>query len=346
MIDDIKKAIEHLSEEHAKSVLLQSMIRIQMIHEQVGDHQKVIDELVHWQQEVLRMAKNQHTYVERPYQTVHLVCGESPAGSLKVGLDRHQKVIGFPDFFGDGPISYLHQTNGQKQRFEWLKDHMNVEDEYYENEYEKRFAKALKEIVDIPKEVPIVLWSADNADEQTGVRYFLYVMRAKENPVYLINSTSAFRELFPNETLEEFQRHTGGLEPENLQQIYLEKAIKPLTQEERERYELEWESLSGLGGTLRVWKDQQIQAVNENYYDSIIIAACEKATDDQEDGFVKAARIIGEALGRIDDVVNVMFLEYRVRSLVYEGVFEIKGIPKSMRHYSVRVKRANHEVMD
>lgn len=340
MINDIKKAIEQLSEEHAKSVLLQSMIRIHMIHEQGGNNQKMIDDLVHWQQEVLRMAKNQHTYVERPYQTVHLVCGESPAGSLKVGLDRHQKVIGFPDFFGDGPISHLQQASGQKQRFEWLKDHMNVEDEYYENEYEQRFAKALKEITDIPKEVPIVLWSAGNADEQTGIRYFLYMMREKENPVYLINSTSAFRELFPNKTLQEFQRHTGVLEPENLQQIYLEKAGHPLTLEERRRYEQEWESISETGGTLRVWKDHQVQAVNENYYDSMIITVCEEVTDDQEDGFVKAARIIGEALGRIDDVVNVMFLEYRVRSLVYEGVFEIKGIPKSMRHYSVRVKES------
>ncbi|WP_238323482.1 DUF3658 domain-containing protein [Planococcus antarcticus] len=30
-------------------------------------------------------------------------------------------------------------------------------------------------------------------------------------------------------------------------------------------------------------------------------------------------------------------MEYRIRYLVYNGTFEIKGIPKSMRHYRVKL---------
>ncbi|TFD99504.1 DUF1835 domain-containing protein [Jeotgalibacillus salarius] len=276
--------------------------------------------------------------VERPYQTVHLVCGESPAGSLKVGLDRHQKVIGFPDFFGDGPVRHLDQKSGQRQRLEWLRDHLNGQDDYFEKEYEKRLAKALKEIEAIPREVPIVLWSGENADEQTGIRYFLYLIREKENVVSIINTTIAFKKLYNTETFQEFHPHTGGVEPEKLQRMYLGNAARPLTEVERRRYEQEWESLSDMGGTLRIWKNQQVQAVNENYYDSLILSIAANMTDDQGDGFVKAARIIGEALGRIDDVVSDMFLEYRVRCLVYSGIFEIKGIPKSMMHYTVSMK--------
>jgi hypothetical protein len=33
------------------------------------------------------------------------------------------------------------------------------------------------------------------------------------------------------------------------------------------------------------------------------------------------------------------FLEYRIRHLVYTGVLELKGIPKSMRHYSVKLRK-------
>ncbi|TQR38069.1 DUF3658 domain-containing protein [Brevibacillus brevis] len=32
------------------------------------------------------------------------------------------------------------------------------------------------------------------------------------------------------------------------------------------------------------------------------------------------------------------FLEYRIRHLIYSGVLELKGIPKSMRHYSIRIR--------
>ncbi|KIL53450.1 hypothetical protein KP77_04260 [Jeotgalibacillus alimentarius] len=334
MMDDLKDLIERLSEEDAKRILLQTVVRIQTI-QGVEEKEKMIQELYRWQQQVLRSAGSRH--LERPYQAVHLVCGESPAGSLKVGLDRNQKVIGFPDFFAEGPISHLDQDSGQKQRVEWLRNHMNGQDDYFEKEYEKRFANALKEIAAIPEDIPIIVWSGENADEQTGIRFFLYLIREKENAIFLINSISAFQELYPTETVQEFYSHTGGIEPEKLKKIYLEKALQPLTTFERRCYEQEWESLSSMDGTLRIWKDQQIHFVNEGYYDSFILTAAD-VTNDQDDGFVRVARLVGEAMVQIDDVISDMFLEYRVRTLLYSGVFEIKGIPKSMRHYSVKKK--------
>lgn len=58
----------------------------------------------------------------------------------------------------------------------------------------------------------------------------------------------------------------------------------------------------------------------------------------KEKEFIKSGRIIGDVYGQIDTSVGDAFLEYRLRSLVYEGVFEIKGIPKGMRYYSVKLK--------
>jgi len=49
------------------------------------------------------------------------------------------------------------------------------------------------------------------------------------------------------------------------------------------------------------------------------------------------AKIIGEVLGLLEGSVFDAFLEYRIRELVYNGVLEIKGIPKDMRSYSVRL---------
>ncbi len=41
----------------------------------------------------------------------------------------------------------------------------------------------------------------------------------------------------------------------------------------------------------------------------------------------------------MDAPPNIFFLEYRIRYLVYSGGFELKGIPKSMHHYSVKLRK-------
>ncbi|MNP65274.1 hypothetical protein D3C76_1608530 [compost metagenome] len=56
------------------------------------------------------------------------------------------------------------------------------------------------------------------------------------------------------------------------------------------------------------------------------------------DGFVRAARLIGEALGHCNQYIRDAYFEYRLRALIYDGVLEIKGVPAAMRYYSVRRK--------
>ena len=107
---------------------------------------------------------------------MHIACGESTAGSLRYGLGRGNKVMGFPDFFSVGPIRKLHKDVGRKHRYEWLKDHINIEMDDMEEEYEKRITKTIEEINDIPRDIPIVIWTAENADEQTGIRYIMYLL--------------------------------------------------------------------------------------------------------------------------------------------------------------------------
>ncbi|MGE7694209.1 hypothetical protein ACQKNC_08805 [Lysinibacillus sp. NPDC094177] len=40
----------------------------------------------------------------------------------------------------------------------------------------------------------------------------------------------------------------------------------------------------------------------------------------------------------MDELPSVYFLECRIRFLVYSGVLALKGIPKSMGHYSVKLR--------
>jgi len=38
----------------------------------------------------------------------------------------------------------------------------------------------------------------------------------------------------------------------------------------------------------------------------------------------------------MDEFVGIFFLEYRIRHLIYSGMLELKGIPKSLWNYSIR----------
>lgn len=98
-------------------------------------------------------------------------------------------------------------------------------------------------------------------------------------------------------------------------------------------------ALSKTTGIVRIWEGEKIQTVNEDYFDKLIVSTAHKLHAQQEEKeFIKSGRIIGDVYGQIDTSVSDAFLEYRLRSLVYEGIFEIKGIPKGMRYYSVKLK--------
>ncbi|MBY0149215.1 DUF1835 domain-containing protein [Neobacillus niacini] len=288
---------------------------------------------------ILGAIKNENNNVQREYSAVHIVCGESAAGSLRVGLECENRVIGLPDFFAVGPICELHRDDGRNRRYEWLKDHLNYQDDFIEEEYNRRFLNTLSEMEAIPEQVPIVIWTGENADEQTGVCFLLYVMKGKTNPIYLINTTIAYQELFNTSEYQYFYFHTGEVAPDKLKVIYQEKLTQPLSIEERIQLEEKWLSLSHSKGVVRIWENNKIITVKEDYYDEMIITAAQHLHSKQkEKDFMKSARIIGEVLGHIDNNVGDTFLEYRLRSLIYMGIFEIRGIPKGMRYYSVKLK--------
>lgn len=337
MIDEIHKSIKDLCDSDAKNLLLNILFRIKMMQQSKNSPEEILEQLNSIYDLFFKVVQNRN-HVERDYSTVHIVCGESPAGSLRVGLGRENKIIGFPDFFAIGPIWELHQKVGRKYRHEWLKDHLNYSDDYFEEEYENRFSKTLAEIDRLKEEVPIVIWTAENSNEQTGLRYLLYLLKQKKNEVFVINTTLAFQELFNTTEFGCLDIHTGEVSGEQLNKIYQEKISVPLTDEDRTRFEREWIALSESKGLVRIWENSKIKTVNEDYFDDFIVNTARNlhAMQSKKD-FMKSARLIGEVYGQNHQLGDA-FIEYRVRSLIYKGVFEIKGVPKAMRYYSVKLR--------
>ena len=53
---------------------------------------------------------------------------------------------------------------------------------------------------------------------------------------------------------------------------------------------------------------------------------------------MKSALLIGEVMGYLNQYIGDQFFEYRVRYLIVNGIFEIEGVPKAMRYYSVKIR--------
>ncbi|SEG72081.1 DUF3658 domain-containing protein [Paenibacillus sp. UNC499MF] len=112
-----------------------------------------------------------------------------------------------------------------------------------------------------------------------------------------------------------------------------------LNDADRAKLEREWQALLEQKGTLRIWRDGAVAEVPDDCYDSYLLETLDRLKPASDSSFLKAARLIGEAIGCCDQIIGAAYFEYRLRKLIYAGILEIKGVPRSMRHYSVRRKK-------
>ncbi|WP_026695462.1 DUF1835 domain-containing protein [Peribacillus kribbensis] len=286
-----------------------------------------------------RVLTKKHHGSTHEYGPYHLISSESSAGALKVGLDRPKTVIGFPDFFAFGPLWSLHEKSGWDKRSEWLFEHINF-DFQSQYEYETNISAALQAIEDIPEDVPIYIWYGTNVEEQIGLRFFIHQVKDKTNEVFLINATEFYEKSMMPADQHPNCFHTNHIDPKDLKVIFHEsKNNQPVSHEELCRLQREWRELTLTKEVLRIWSHGEIQGMKEDHYDSLILDVLKQMHYNQPaKDFMKTGSVIGTILGTIDELISDSFLEYRIRHLVYSGVLELKGVPKSMRHYSVKVR--------
>ncbi|TMV17078.1 DUF1835 domain-containing protein [Paenibacillus thermoaerophilus] len=284
---------------------------------------------------------------EAAYQELHVVFSPSTAGALKralqgSGSNRKAAVVTFDDIFSVGPLTRLHEESDRKNRREWLSDHLNPGHDDDLEEYGVDFEQAVREIQDRNDAIPITIWYGDNAHEQAGLRFVLFLLRNSRNPVKLIDATKRTEQTFNTRNTRIDDRHTGEISPKKWAlRLNEASSLRTCSPEEKRRLADEWLHLSEQPSLLRGWKDSRFLHMEEDAFDSDIIDALRDLQRRKgHDEYIHAARVIGEVLGRLDQYVGDGYLEYRLRTLIYKGVLEIKGVPRAMRYYRVRLKNA------
>ncbi|MEC3250369.1 DUF1835 domain-containing protein [Bacillus cereus] len=334
MIDKIKNAVEDMYEDEAKGLLQSILIQLNLLKENYSED--TIKNLM----DIPKQLTSNPTYKRNVKESmhVHIAFDDSTAGCLKYMLSQEElceeSVVAFSEFFSIGPIYKLHTNEGQLARQKWLINNLTAYDSYFEEEYLLRFIATIEELHTIPVETPITIWRADNAHEHVGLSFVIAQLKDKKN-IRIINTSEASREILK----QEYDiRGTGELPPESLA-LFQKSFIKLpyLTEEKRMKFEHEWNRLSESIECLRVWKENEVHSVQEDYFDQFIIECAKSVGADRE--FLKAPRVIGEALGLVEQLVGDTYLEYRLKQLIKQEVFEFEGSLDEMRFYSVKLRR-------
>lgn len=333
VIDKIKNVVEDMYEDEAKHLLQSILIQLNLLEENYSEDS--IKNLM----DIPRQLTSNTSYKRNVKESthVHIAFDDSTAGCLKHMLSQEERleegVVAFSEFFSIGPINKLHTNEGQLARQKWLVNNLTAYDSYFEEEYLLRFIETLEELHTIPVETPITIWKANNAHEHVGLCFVMAQLKDKKN-IRVINTSEASKEILK----QEYDiRGTGELPPESL--ALLQKSLVELpylTVEKRMQFEYEWDRLSNSTEFLRVWKENEVHFVQEDYFDQFIIECAKSIGADRE--FLKAPRVIGEALGLVEQLVGDTFLEYRLKELIKQEVFEFVGSLDEMRFYSVKLK--------
>lgn len=144
------------------------------------------------------MAKAHGVSNERMEQEyVHIISGMSDAGSLKVafsalGKRETSQVLAFNELFSIGPLSGLDTLTGMQNRHQWVAER---DENYSISQHchqENQLVRMSQTVKSIPPHKIIVIWVADNAHDQTGLRFVLHLLRDRIQPVHMVDVTELY----------------------------------------------------------------------------------------------------------------------------------------------------------
>ncbi|MGG1312782.1 DUF1835 domain-containing protein [Cohnella laeviribosi] len=341
---EVRDAILQLTGREAKLLLLHMVMKLDLAKDGARSQEELYNELLdHGHALIAARSGSKRWEPDDGCTAVHIAFGESFAGSLKQALkslsrENTDKIVAFRDLYSIGPLWQLHEDHGRQHRREWLRDHINDGDD--EDDGEKTDQQLLRHLSQIPPQAKIYVWAGGNAHEQAGLRLAAYLLREHPNEIATLDAPAVCERLFDGAQTRFAYLHSEEIPPDKLQAVLHEcKEVPSLSDRERTALEREWLELAERREVLRIYQDGRIVQVGADYFDGYLRNIVEQLHKDRGNrDFIKAARVIGQAIGYCDQYIGDGYFEYRLRELIYSGYLEIKGVPRAMRHYSVRTK--------
>ncbi|MEC0244318.1 DUF1835 domain-containing protein [Paenibacillus chitinolyticus] len=340
----IARAIDSLGKYGAKIYLGFALEQIRKLKEREAPLETAVSDLIELYDELIESAEKKAAWDPVPTCThVHFVVGCSFAGLMKAALKQlhwsgTHKVITLSENYAIGPVRDLDSYEGRKARRDWFQDHIT---EFFEvcDDPEEDYDQLLERVNKIPEQAKVIVWASRNACEQTGMLYAIRLLSGRSNSLAVYDACRICEELVNRPDVTYSFRYSGEIPSDSLQAALVRtKDNSYLSDADKRRLEREWQTISKQSGTLRIWRDAAVTEVPDDYYDRYLLEMLDKLRSASDPRYLKAARLIGEAMGCCEQYIGDAYFEYRLRQLIYDGILEIKGVPSSMRRYSVRRK--------
>lgn len=165
---------------------------------------------------------------------------------------------------------------------------------------------------------PVAIWySKKCAVEYAG--FLELLSRIEPDNLWIIDVSSPQVEVQNKKMLQ--PKSCGECSPEMLHDLM--KYLSPITEREYAQCNAMWDALANDRGDFRIIRDGVLQTVPVSWYDTDLLSLI-------PDSWTKAARIIGEGLGRFsDEYVNIgdTFLFLRLYELEKQGSIEMRNGP-------------------
>lgn len=310
------------------------------------EDKRVAEGLVDMIQEHMNIVSDHKLHTNERERFIHIVFSLSDAGSLKVTLSKIDKqdqckVLAFNEWFSVGPISNIDTTAGQQDRLLWQ---MEFDEDFRSAQYVEpahQLANMVKAVKDIPEHKTIVIWCADNAHDQTGLRFVLHLLRERKENVHVVNVTELYQATEFQSLKDVIAPYASGLIDRNYYQAIVRDYYEgiPLHSSQRKRYESEWEVLSSSNHVLRLWEEGTVTGKDENALDEIIIKSIIELEEEQdEDGYILAGSVVGRVLDASRQLISYSFISVRIWTLVNQGILLFRGLPGTLYTFSIKLK--------
>ncbi|MFF0825346.1 DUF1835 domain-containing protein [Brevibacillus sp. NPDC003359] len=274
----------------------------------------------------------------------HICFGLSAYGTLrsvfrKQNLLQTDSIICIEDDFSVGPLHRMETANGLDERIEWIHSFFkrvegtSPEDLTTVKAYLLRNQTLSSQISDGSN---VILWHGQNASDGIGMSYVVSMLQDKnlsfetiDVTAFSVDSDYKVRDLDGTEG-SYVLKSVGALPPRLVMDAYQAKKNMPAPLVQN--LILEWEkwSLSD-ESMLRVYKQGEVLAVSEDYYDASLLEHASKK-------FQKAARVIGTVMGESDQCIGDTYLIHRVHELIKQGLLEYRGELMPLHRLEIRLK--------
>lgn len=260
----------------------------------------------------------------------HVVVGDVVAGSLKAAFEiepsneNRGEIRSFRDDLSVGRIDRLMEVF--EDRIDCFARMAKGTDfgRYLEDHLGPDMEEIYGQTLEFDDDDRIVIWHSGIVADQVALRYF--AERFKGRDLWEMNLTK--QKLVDSRGAEVHPRALGECPPEQL--LEAAAGIEALSAEHLKQLRREWADLCEGVSTLRIFKNDRVVQVEESFYDRQLVALL-------TDKFQSAARVVGSLMGRSDQIVSDLFLNYRLRQLIEAGAVEARGSFQALHNYEVRM---------